>query len=413
MTRKTSPLHIALLGTAVVLLLLFLFGCSRSQVVALEREDLFELAIGRMESELDLFHAPGSPLQAKTRIVMRDGMFVIANGSANKIMTFTSFGDLVSMVYNPDDNPRPVLVQSTQRDGTVSNRRAVPYHFTQLGEIALSSDNTLLVEDRLPSERASFDEDLQVSLNRLVLRFGRDGTLLDYLGQEGVGGSPFPYIESLHTTDNDEVVVISRTLDTWLIFWFNAAGDPLYTVEIPMDRLPFPDDGGDYIPTLETILPDRELPRLYLSLNYYYQSQDHETGARYGIEIFASRVYWLDLESGRYEGYVDVPENVHNVVGSSIFEREEVRHLYELVGVAPGEHFLLLSREDERRSQLLVMNSSGRVLGRRNIVVDDKGMFYRTFHVSPEGILTALLANRDGANVVWWRSDRLMRSLIQ
>ena len=410
MAVKLLPFHMVLLGT----LILFLFaGCNRSQVVTLEREDLFELAIGRLESELDLFHAPGNPLQAKTRIVMQDGMFAIANGGANKIMTFTSYGDLVSMVYNPDDNPRPVLVQSAQRDGTVNNRRAVPYNFTQVGEIALTSNNTLLAEERLPPERASYDEELQVSLNRLILRFGQDGTLQDYLGQEGIGGSPFPYIESLHTTDRDEVVVISRTLDTWLIFWFNAAGDPLYTVEIPMDRLPLPDDDGDYIPTLETILPDRESRRLYLSLNYYYQSQDLETGARYGIEIFASRVYWLDLETGRYEGYVDVPENVHNVVGSSIFEREELRHLYELVGVAPGEHFLLLSREDERRSQLLVMNSSGRVLGRRNVVVDDKGMFYRTFHVSPEGILTALLADNDGARVVWWRSDRLMRSLIQ
>lgn len=410
MAVKTHPFHIVLL---VVATLLFLGSCNRSEVVALERHDLFELAIGRMESELDLFHAPGSPLQAKTRIVMRDGMFAISNGSANKIMTFTSFGDLVSMVYNPDENPQPVLVQGTQQDGTVSNRRAVPYHFTQLGEIALSSSNTLLAEDRLPSERASYDEELQVSLNRIVLRFENDGTLRDYLGQEGIGGSPFPYIESLHTTERDEVVVISRTLETWLIFWFNAEGDPLYTVEIPMDRLPFPDDDGDYIPTLETIVPDRELPRLYLSLNYYYQPQDPETGTLHGMEIFASRVYWLDLETGRYEGYVDVPENVHNVVGSSIFEQEEVRHLYELVGVAPGEHFLLLSREDERRSQLLVMNSSGRVLGRRTIVVDDKGMFYRTFHVSPEGILTGLLANSDGASVVWWRSDRLMRSLIQ
>jgi hypothetical protein len=386
----------------------FCVSCGPPRVELLEREHLFTLEIGRLEDQVDLFQAPGQPMNRKTRVAMRDGLLYISNGSANKIMQFTSYGDVLTLIYNPDENPRPVQLQQITGDSTFVNRKATGYHFRQVGEITVGTGNMILAEDRLPAERTEFDEDLGVGLNRLILRFGPDGELIDYLGQEGIGGSPFPYVESLHINTAGEMIVVSRTLDTWLVFWYTPEGNLLYRVQIPLDRLPLPDDTGEFIPSLEKVLPDRETRKLYLNLNYYRRSVDPDSGAGSGIETFASRIYWLDLSSGRYEGYVDIPENVQTGPGRNPFDRQEVQYLYEFIGTGWDEHFFLLGRDGRETMQLLVMNSDGKVRGRRLINVDDLGRYYKTFHVSRDGVLTALLAGHDKAHVVWWRSDRLI-----
>jgi hypothetical protein len=392
--------------------MLALLGCTPGQVRSLDRTELFSLDIGRGENEIDLFEVGGGPLTEKTRIYMRDGLIYVSNGSANKVMEFTSFGDLLTLWYNPDTNPRPVMLQSTPTPETVTNKRAHSYAFTQVGEVAVTSEKMLVAEDLLSDERSIFDEELGVTLNRIVLRFSPSGELLDYLGQEGIGGTPFPYIEDVHVTIHDEIVVTTRTMDSWLVFWYNESGDPLYNVEVSLDRLPVP-QGVDVIPQLETIIPDQENRRLYLKLDYYEESYDADTGTSYGITKTTSRIYWLELASGRYEGYVDIPRNTASASGSNIFDRETVEYLYQFVGTAPGNHLFLLSREENEQTQLLIMNTSGRVVKRRNLHVEDEAVVYKTFTVSPNGILSALVGFEDHVDIMWWRSDRLLGSDVE
>lgn len=396
-----------LAGAFSILLLLSLASCTRGHVRSLDRDKLFTLDIGRGENEIDLFQVEGEPLDEKTRIYMRDGLIYVSNGGANKIMEFTSYGDLLSLWYDPDTNPRPVMLQSTPTPNTVTNKRAHSYAFTKVGEVAVTSDKMIVAEDLLSEERSIYDEELGVTLNRIVLRFSPSGELLDYLGQEGIGGTPFPYIEDVHVTVHDEIVVTCRTMDSWLVFWYSASGDPLYNTEISLDRLPVPQD-SDVIPQLETIIPDQETRRLYLKLDYYNESYDTETGTSYGINKTLSRIYWLELQTGTYEGYVDIPKNTESVSGANIFDREQVEYLYQFVGTAPGNHLYLLSRETTERTQLLIMNTSGRVVKRRHLQVEDEDVVYKTFTVSPDGILTALLGFEDRVDVMWWRSDRLL-----
>jgi hypothetical protein len=403
LTMTRVALRLLLLAAATALL----SSCAETPIRSIDRTDLFSLDIGRSENEVDLFQLERFPMSRKTELYMRDGVIYISNGPANKVMEFTSYGDLVSLVYNARENPEPVLLQSNASDKTISNRRAFSYAFNQVGEIAVTSERTLLVEDRLTDERSMRDEELGVSLNRSVLRFDANGQLLDYLGQEGIGGTPFPFIEDLHVTGRDEIVVVSRTEDTWLIFWYNSDGDPLYNVEIPRARLPIP-EGEDVIPVLEKIVPDRRAAKLYLKLNYYKQSIDEQTGAAYGIDVLESRVYTLDLNSGAYESFVTVPKNVQDPPAGQLFSDEKIEYLYEFIGTAPGEHLYFVSRESERRSQLLIMNTEGRVLKRRYLQLDDSEIVYQKMHVSPQGIVTALLASEKQVELVWWRTDRLI-----
>lgn len=389
-----------------VLTLSLLVGCSRARVPLLEKDELFSLEYGKMEDQVELF-LDGSPLTRKTRLAMRGGIFFLASGYGNRIMEFTSYGDLVTLYYNPAQNPRPVMLQSGQDETRRTNRRAYEYPFNVVGEVAITSDNTLLVEDRVPDRVAVFDEDLGVLLNRVVVRLDRRGNQIDYLGQEGIGGTFFPYIQKIDVTANDEIVVTTTAPPRSIVYWFSSDGTLLRRIEITPQTLPVPEEVA-VAPLLESIRPDHELRRLYAKVNYYVQ-EDPDAGGEYrGAERLMSRIYWIDIEDGHYDGFVDVPRNVRRDAVLGAFGDEE-EFFYEFIGAASGEHLFLLSRQDMEESQLLILHTSGKVVRRRTVDIDYRDVVIRDLHLSHDGILTGMLATREEVDIVWWRTDRLFQ----
>jgi hypothetical protein len=386
-----------------------IFCCADSSRENLPRKELFVVGIGKMEDEIDLFQFREAADMYKTSLYMRAGLFYIGSGASFKVMEFTSYGDLLSMYYNPDENPEPVILQDAAPGGPRSNRRAYPYAFQSVGDLGVSSGKTLYVEDRLPPEREVEDEELGIKLNRIVLRF-ENGEYRGYLGQDGVGGLPFPFIQALYILDEDTVCVVCRTPVDWAVFWFSAGGERLAAVRIAPAGLPAL-GGEDFFANLETIIPDYARRVLYLKIDYYREGKDAATGIKYGIEDSVSRIYRFDAGTSRYEGFVDLPPNVRRERGGNFFEMQDVRYVYEFIGVDAEGNFFLKSREEGNVHQLLILAQNGHALLRRDLAVEDSGLLFSVFQVSPEGILSALLASETGARIVWWRSDTLLEDL--
>ena len=63
-----------------------------------------------MEDQIDLFQFENAMVEPTNSVTMRDGWFYIANASAGKIMVFTSYGDLIFLLYNPQTNPAPTTL---------------------------------------------------------------------------------------------------------------------------------------------------------------------------------------------------------------------------------------------------------------------------------------------------------------
>jgi len=387
---------------------LFFFSCEADQPVVLEKESLFRIALGKMEDQLDIFEVGGVAQPKKNVVDMVDGSVFVANGNANKVMEFTSFGDLISLIYDPEENPIPVVLQRrSESGGRISTRSATEYSFNQLGEIAVTSEKQVLVEERISEERSIVDEELGVRLNRIVLRFDADGELIDYLGQEGIGGTPFPYVDRLFVTEGDDLIVVTRTMERWIVFGYSDRGELLYRVDISLNRLPVPGD-ETVIPILENIVPGPSGERVFLKLDYYRERLDEQTGASYGIQRDQSRLYWLDLESGRYEGYVVIPSDSGGLFREEGREDPTAEALYELIGVARGGHLFLLRRENRAQRRLLILTTEGRAVRRRTLEMDEGQQVFRSIRVSPDGIITSLIGREDFAEVVWWRADRLI-----
>ena len=118
-------------------------------------------------------------------------------------------------------------------------------------------------------------------LTGLSRRFDRSGIYLDYLGQEGVGGTPFPYINALYVNSSNDTIVVCRAERAWLVFWFSPAGNLKYKVTIPLTDLPSPDEPG-ILTTLERIVP-RSRGRYPLHKDRHLQRVPG-IPERYGIE---------------------------------------------------------------------------------------------------------------------------------
>ncbi|MCL1817766.1 MAG: hypothetical protein FWG35_02460 [Spirochaetaceae bacterium] len=390
----------------VLFLAAALFSCGSSARETLPREEMFSLDIGKMEDEIDLFQFQRAADLHKTSLYMRDGLFYVGSGSSFKVMEFTSHGDLLSLYYNSDENPRPVILQDASAGGAATNRRAYPYAFRAVGEIAVSRGKTLYVEDRLPREREVDDAQLGIKLSRIVVKF-ENGEYRGYLGQDGMGGIPFPFIQAIYVLENDEVCVLCRTPAEWMAFWFSAAGQRLAAVTISPNELPVL-EGKGFFSNLEAIIPGYGERVLYIKADYYREGKDNATGIKYGIEDSVSRIYRFDARSSRFEGFVDLPQNLRREQGGNFFEMRDTRYGYEFIGVAANGNFFLASREDGDVYQLLILAQTGQVLRRRDITVEDSRLLFSVFHLSPEGLLSALLASESGARVAWWRSDELL-----
>jgi hypothetical protein len=88
-------------------------------------------------------------------------------------------------------------------------------------------------------------------------------------------------------------------------------------------------------------------------------------------------------------------------------EKEEA--LYEFIGTASGGYLFFLSPDVNNTNQLLILDSGGRVVDRKEILIQDNELIYRSFHLSHPGILSAILSEEDHVKIVWWRCDAILQ----
>ena len=188
---------------------IMLLSCSKSRIVSsVEKESLFTLNYGNFEDELNLFDFAHSG-EINTSLCMRDGFFYIMNGESKKIMEMNSYGDMLTLYYNNETNPVPSFAGNSEASN--STRNAVAYPFNEITDIAVDARKYLYVVERLPLERQENDSKAKLALSQVVLRFDENKKFINYIGQQGPGGTPFSYVKKIYTTDKNELVVVCTT----------------------------------------------------------------------------------------------------------------------------------------------------------------------------------------------------------
>jgi hypothetical protein len=285
----------------------------------------------------------------------------------------------------------------------------VTYPFIDIGEIAVASDRTLYVEDSVPEARVVKDPDHGVLLTRVVLRFDRRGRPEGYLGQEGIGGTPFPYVMALHVTAKDELVVVTRLPQSWEIFWFSREAKLLYRIEIDSAHLPAAAQKG-ITPSLVNIIPDMQNPFLYLMVYLYREPTEDGTRPVSSQEnAVISRVYRLNLRSRTYDSSVELPQNPPRKETSGLTTTEIPAPPSDLIGVGANGYYYLLGFADSNLYTLQILDPSGKVRARRHVIIEDSELTFRDLRLSPTGLIYGLLVDQTKAHATWWRSDLLLK----
>jgi len=387
----------------ILITLVFGGACKNNQIVSVDREDLYSLEIGPMEDQIALYNLEGTRGIRRTGFTMRDGLFYITDGNSGKILKFNSYGDLLFMIYNDETNPPPFSLKTNITDEDQATRWAFSYPLEQPGWITVDSRRHIFAEDRLFPQAYRFDPETKALLDGIILHFDQNGRFVNYLGREGIGGSPFPRIIGLAASVRDELAVICRLPDSWNVYWFSSSGMLLYLIKISSDSIPVLPDNREALAVVDSIAASPDSRKLLIKIDYSRDTFDQSTNTRTGTEPVSSFLWTLNVEDGSYSGLVEVP----------LFETAEsgrsakTKVFYSMLGVTRGGKALLYFPVETGYS-LLFVDTFSRDQRRGNINFSHNEIMYNDFFFSSEGILCAMLADNFNIKLIWWRTDRFL-----
>ncbi|MDR1278704.1 MAG: hypothetical protein LBK02_08130 [Treponema sp.] len=387
---------------------LLLNGCFQGGISSIGREDLFTLDIGQMEDQIALYNLEGDNSIGQTDFAMQDGLFYIADGNGGKVVRYNSYGDLLFMIYNEETNPPPLSLRTNVEGGATVTRWAFSYPLRKPGKITVDSRKHIFVEDNLPYDRHSVDAESKSLLDSIILHFDADGRFIEYLGQEGIGGSPFPRISGLYTSARDELAVVCRLPTGWNIYWYDSSGALVHLIQLKNTAIPVPPDWPPVSASVDAIMASPDSRRLFLKVDYYRDTFDVSTNTRTGNEPDSSFLWIMNVEDGVYTGSLKLPffESAYSENGHS----ENIRMLYSMLGVTKNGGVFLYFPVEEGYS-LLFMNTNAAANGeqRRSFIrVNNDELQFNVFNLSSEGLLSALLVDNWQAKLVWWRTDKFL-----
>ena len=388
----------------------FYFSCSKNNVVeSISETELFTFNYGNFEEQLSISDL-NTVGEVRYGIVMKDGFFYIVDGSSKKTMELNSYGDLLTLFYNEDSQTKELLEKSTQNPLSVRHQLGFPFDYP--GKIAVDSKKCIYTVCTIPRNRQEESEN-GLLYSQAVLRFTRDGSSVEYIGQQGPGGTPFPYIRNIYTTEKDELVVVSNSNEGMIIYWFTSDGFlknmiPINSKDVPTDDIP--ETSNEIYWSLENVIPDTVENRLYVKIDYYSSYLDEESRVQSGINYLQTLLYPLDTETGLYGEPVSIPPYEESVVVD--YSRLTYKIPYDFLGVTKNGWKYFIIKTEKGFNIEMIQNESQRILRRQFDINHEDNLFY-TMSVSHEGIITALYIDKNKARVVWYRTDTLIDAILK
>lgn len=387
-------------------------SCSNTKSSSVAEDQLFSLKYGSFDNELTLFSL-NKVGEINTSIAMRDGFFYIANSEAKKIIETNSYGSVLNLFYNKETNPVPDFAdkENTAVLGTAT-QKAVEYPFNKIGPIAVDSRKYLYVTDTLPIERQQQDDERGLHLAEIVLIFDEDGGFVNYLGQNGRGGDPFPAIKAIYTNAENELIVVCYTNSGLDTYWFSSSGDELFTIHFSSANIPNPyseNDGETFI-TLDNVVPDYNSKRLHIKADYYTTSIDSASKVLAGVNFDATILHTYDIDSLSYVSSLEI--SPYTETSSDTLAKVEYNEPYNFMGVTENGWFFFMIADDFGYTIQMVQADGQKIL-KRHLDFDKSKILYYTFNLSNNGIISALFAKKDEAIVNWWRTDQQIDAILK
>ena len=271
-------------------------SCVKTETVqSISETELFSLPYGNFEEQLSVTDL-NDVGNVRFGIAMQDGFFYIVDGESKKILELNSYGDLLTLFYNEDSQTARLLDNSNRPD--ISIHHEISYPFDYPGMIAVDSNKNIYTVCSVPWDRQEKSDDGSTLYSHTVLRFARDGSSVDYIGQQGPGGTPFPYIRKIYTTSKDELVVVAAATDGIQVYWFASDGFLKYMIPVTTKDAPTEltkEEHSDLFLTIQNVVPDPVSYKLYVHIDYYSSYVDEDSKVQSGINYIQTLLYPLNI----------------------------------------------------------------------------------------------------------------------
>jgi len=390
--------------------LILLCGCKRNNtILSINETELFSLDYGNFEEQISIADL-NQIGEIRHGIAMKDGFFYIVDGYSKKIMELNSYGDILSLFYNEDSDTSLLIKKDTASLENI--HREIAYPFDYPGQIALDSNKCIYVSCTIPRNRQEHGEE-GILYSQAVLRIARDGSSVDYIGQQGPGGTPFPFIRGIYTTERDELVVVSNSSDGLIVYWFGADGFLKYMIPISTKNTPLMENQGSenesYL-TLENVIPDLTDYKLYVKVDYYSSFVDEDSKVQSGINYTSTLLYPLYCETGLYGEPVSVPPYEESIVVD--YSKLTYKIPYDFLGVTKSGWKFFIIKTDTGFNVEMIQNESQKIL-HRHFDVNHADNLYYNMSLSADGIITALYMDKERVRTVWYRTDSLIDAIVK
>ena len=385
--------------------------CQRTETIqSISEIELFTLPYGKFEEQLSTADL-NSIGNIQFGIEMRDGFFYLVDGDAKKIMEINSYGDLLTLFYNEDAEIADFFAESKRMDKSIHHEISYPFDYP--GKIAVDSKKYIYAVCSIPRDRQEKSDDDTMLYSNTVLRLARDGSFVEYLGQQGPGGTPFPYIKNIYTTSKDELVVVCTSTEGAVVYWFSSEGFLKYMIPVSKKDIPLVkgiNENSDVYLSIEGVIPDPASYHLYVQVDYFSSYVDEDSKVQSGVNYIQTLLYSLNVEEGIFEEPVSIPPYEESVVAD--YSRLTYRIPYEFLGVTKnGWKFFILKNDDGFNIEM-IQNENQRIL-RRHFKANHNNILYNTMSLSQDGIITALYIEKEKARVVWYRTDSLIDAILK
>lgn len=397
---------------AAILAASFAFtSCVKTETVqSISETELFSLPYGNFEEQLSVTDL-NDVGNVRFGIAMQDGFFYIVDGQSKKILELNSYGDLLTLFYNEDSQTARLLEASNRPDKSIHHEISYPFDYP--GMIAVDSNKNIYTVCSIPWDRQEKSDDGTTLYSHTVLRFARDGSSVDYIGQQGPGGTPFPHIKNIYTTSKDELVVVAASTEGILVYWFASDGFLKYMIPVTTKDAPSEideEEHSDVFLTIQNVVPDPLSYKLYVHIDYYSSYVDEDSKVQSGINYIQTLLYPLNIESGTYEEPVSVPPYEESVV--SDYSKLTYRIPYDFLGVTKSGWKFFIVKTDDGFNIEMIQSETQRIL-RRHFNAVHSNIVYDTMCLSQDGILTALYLEKENARIVWYRTDNLIDAILK
>lgn len=363
--------------------LAFLTSCAaKNSGRTLERRELFALEYGAYGKNVN-FSAQGDIL---LDFDAREGIFHILDIPSRKVMRLSSYGDILSVLYDPDGSKPPEFIQETGEAGkdlpASPGRYAAATRMAAPTLVAVDSAQTIYLADA-PAESSSG--------GTIVRRFGTQGKELDFIGQEGREGTPFKKIVSLQIMDDDSLAVVSAAVGGYAVHRFTREGSLLSAMKMDSSGPAFPESAGNRANIDGMIFNGKDdVFELGLKIDLYGESIEKKSGASAGFDVVESWLVTLDGASGR------------QISRFRVWAKASSQEDPILLGRRGGQYVLLQVGAEGAGYSLLVVDGKGKTRGKYRMELPDGMKLVSRLKLLQGARLTGIVAGNASALALWW-----------